>query len=62
MRVTAKEVQQTRRRGCSARFVEPEPACDIGLERRSEAVLGATDRPASYGAQALLNLDAVMTK
>jgi hypothetical protein len=36
-------VQQRRRRGCSARLVEPEPACDIGLERRAEAVLGATD-------------------
>ena len=43
VRVTAKDVQQTRRLGCSAGFVEPEPACDIGLERRSEAVLGATD-------------------
>jgi len=43
VRVTAKDVQQTRRRGCSVRFVEPEPACDIGLERRAEAVLGATD-------------------
>jgi acetate---CoA ligase (ADP-forming) len=29
------------------------------LSPRSIAVLGATDRPASYGAQALLNLDAV---
>ncbi len=29
------------------------------LRPRSVAVLGATDRPASYGAQALLNLDAV---
>ncbi len=29
------------------------------LRPRSIAVLGATDRPASYGAQALLNLDAV---
>ncbi|HEY2768982.1 MAG TPA: CoA-binding protein, partial [Solirubrobacteraceae bacterium] len=29
------------------------------LRPRSVAVLGATDRPASYGAQALLNLDAI---
>jgi acetyl-CoA synthetase len=29
------------------------------LRPRSIAVLGATDRPASYGAQALLNLDAI---
>jgi acetate---CoA ligase (ADP-forming) len=29
------------------------------LQPRSVAVLGATDRPASYGAQALLNLDAI---
>src|SRR5580692_11132294 len=43
MRVTAKHVQQTRRRRCSARLLESEPACDVGLERRAEAILGATD-------------------
>jgi hypothetical protein len=43
VRVTTKDVQQTRRRGCSARLVEPEPARDVWLERRAEAVLGATD-------------------
>jgi hypothetical protein len=36
-------MQQTRRRGCPAGLVEPEPACDAGLERRAEAVLSATD-------------------
>ena len=29
------------------------------LRPRSVAVVGATDRPASYGGQALLNLDAI---
>ena len=29
------------------------------MRPRSVAVVGATDRPASYGAQALLNLEAV---
>ena len=43
MSVTAKDVQQTRRRGCSARLVEAEPARDLWLERRAEAVLGATN-------------------
>src|ERR1700730_17119259 len=43
VRVTAKEVQQTRRCGCSARLVEPEPAREAGLKRRAEAVFGATD-------------------
>jgi hypothetical protein len=40
--VTAKELQHAKRRG-SARPVEPEPACDVRLERRAEAILGATD-------------------
>ena len=43
MRVTAKDVQQTGPRRGSARLTEPEPACDVGLKRRTEAVLGATD-------------------
>ena len=43
MRVTAKDVQQTRRRGCPARLVEPESAREVGLQRRAEAVLGAPD-------------------
>ena len=42
MRVTAKDVQQSGRRRGSARLTEPEPACDVGLKRRTEAVLGAT--------------------
>ena len=43
VRVMPKELQQTGRRGCSARSFEPEPAGDAGLKRRTEAVLGATN-------------------
>ena len=43
VRVMPKELQQTGRRGCSARFFEPELAGDAGLKRRTEAVLGASN-------------------
>ena len=42
--MTAKVVQQTRCGGGPRRIAEPEPACDAGLERRTEAVLGTTDK------------------
>ena len=42
VRVTAKVLQQTGRRAGSAGLVEPELACDGGLERRAEAILRAT--------------------
>ena len=41
--VAVKALHKTRRRGRSAKLIEPKPARDAGLERRAEAVLGASD-------------------